>query len=77
MHTKLDITNNLLTVRDTVGGIASHTLLCILFPENAFSIEEAVEEVNSVTREDIIEAAGSLTLDTVFVLSSKGGAENE
>lgn len=77
MHTKLDITNNLLTVRDTVGGIASHTLLCILFPESAFSIEEAVNEVNSVTREDIIEAAGSLKLDTVYVLRSKGGAENE
>ena len=77
MHTKLDITNNLLTVRDTVSGISSHTLLCILFPESAFSIEEAVKEVESVTRGDIIEAAGSLTLDTVYVLRSKGGAENE
>ena len=77
MHTKLDITNNLLTVRDTVSGIASHTLLCILFPESAFSIEEAVKKVGSVTREDIIEAAGSMTLDTVYILRSKGGAENE
>ncbi|MBR5088689.1 MAG: hypothetical protein IK093_04610, partial [Ruminiclostridium sp.] len=76
-HTKLDITNTLLMVRDTVNGISSHTLLCILFPESALSVEEAIKETSSVTREDIIEAAKSLTLDTVYILTSEGGAADE
>lgn len=41
----------------------------------AYSPEEQIEKLMKVTREDIIEAAKSLKLDTVYVLSGKECAE--
>ncbi|MBP1559879.1 MAG: insulinase family protein [Oscillospiraceae bacterium] len=41
----------------------------------AYSPEEQIEKLMNTTREDIIEAARSLKLDTVYVLTGKDGAE--
>ena len=69
---KLDITNKIMLSQDTVSGITSRCFSGILYPENALSAEETIALVNSVTREEIIEAAGSLTLDTVYILTPEG-----
>ena len=37
-----------------------------------YSPEEEIEHLRAVTREDVIKAASSLTLDTVYVLTKKG-----
>ncbi|MBR5090904.1 MAG: insulinase family protein, partial [Ruminiclostridium sp.] len=65
---KLYICNLLRSVGDTLGGISSRALSNILYPETSGTVEENIERVNAVTREDIIEAASSLRLDTVFIL---------
>ncbi len=41
------------------------------------SLEEAIESYRSITREDIIEAAKSFTLDTVYVLEAEEEQEEE
>lgn len=74
---KLDIKNSMLMSRDTVTGLTSLCLSGIIYPENAIPVEEMTEKVNAVTREEIIEAAKSLTLDTVFTLTCEGGADDE
>ena len=42
-----------------------------IFEGEIKSIEEMAERVNAVTKEEIIEAAKLLTLDTVYVLKNK------
>ncbi len=39
----------------------------------AFTPEQEIERINAVTRQDIINAAKSFKLDTVYVLTKKGG----
>ena len=41
----------------------------------SFSPEDQIEKLMKVTREDIIDAAKSLKLDTVYILSGKESAE--
>lgn len=67
---KLYIVNLIRSAGDTVSGISSRCLINILFPENADTPEAAIEKIKAVTRDDIIEAARSLRLDTVFMLRS-------
>ncbi len=67
---KLYIINLMRSGLDTVNGVASKCLSGILYPENAITIEEMIKQVEAVTREEIIEAALSLKLDTVFILDS-------
>ncbi|MBO6230297.1 MAG: insulinase family protein [Ruminiclostridium sp.] len=74
---KLYIINIIRAVSDTVGGITSRCLSNILFPEYAEPPEEIIERINAVTREDIMEAAASLKLDTVYVLSTDKEAGEE
>ena len=38
----------------------------------SYSPEEEIERISAVTREDIIAAAKSMKLDTVYVLTGKG-----
>ena len=67
---KLYMINSIRSVRDTLGGIAGACITDILDPDWAFDTDELTEKINSVTRGQIIEAANTLTLDTVFVLRS-------
>ncbi len=75
MKTKLSMTNSLRSVSDRVSGIASWHLNSLA---NGFSVtpDEEIEFNNAVTREQIIEAAKEVILDTVFVLTS-GEEEKE
>lgn len=68
--TKLAVINSFRTSNDTVGGIDSW-YFSQLFDGDFKSIEQASAEFNSVTKEEVIEAARRLTLDTVFILKNK------
>ena len=74
---KLYIINMIRSVGDTVSGISSRCIVNIMFPEYADSPEQMTEKISAVTREDIIEAAQSLQLDTVFILRSGKEAAGE
>ena len=47
------------------------------YPENSFDTDEEIKLIQEVTREEIIEAARSLQLDTVFILRPETEAEKE
>lgn len=65
---KLDMINSILSMRDTINGLSAACLNDILFPEEAFPVEERLAKVKAVTREQIIAAAKTLVLDTVYIL---------
>ena len=65
---KLYIINSYRSMNDTVSGIGGKCLTSILTPELDVDVEERVRGIAAVTREEIIEAAASLKLDTVFTL---------
>ena len=77
MKVKLYIINMLRSVGDTVTGISSRCLNHILFPEYAEPVDAVIEKIDAVTRDEIIEAAKSLKLDTVFILRQEKGADEE
>ena len=72
---KLYIINMLRSTRDTVSGITSECFARIVYPDFSDSVEESIRKINAVTREDIIEAARSLKLDTVYILTSEKEAD--
>ena len=74
---KLFIINLIRSIGDSVGGITSRTSSIILYPENNFDTDEEIKLIQEVTREEIIEAARSLQLDTVFILRPETEAEKE
>lgn len=70
--------NRLRTYNDSCKALAAWYLTCI-YNDDIKSPEDAIEESDRVTREEIIEAARSVKLDTVYALISsddtdKGGA---
>ena len=67
-NVKLYIINSYRASNDTVSGISGKCLGAILCPDADVDVEEKIRKVRAVTREDIIEAAGSFKLDTVFIL---------
>ncbi len=64
---KLSVANDFVSICDTVSGIGEW-YVSQLADARLLSVEEAIEDFNSVTKEQIIEAANKLTLDTVYVL---------
>lgn len=68
--TKLSVINAFRSTSDTVSGIDlwySNQLL-----EDGFkSVEEMSKEINAVTKQQIVDAAQKLTLDTIYVLKNK------
>lgn len=68
--TKLAVINSYYSSNDTVRGINSWYMNRI-FDGEICSIEEMAEKINAVTKQDVIEAARLLTLDTVYTLKSK------
>ncbi len=64
---KLSIANDFVSICDTISGIGEW-YVSQLADGRLLSVEEAIEDFNSVTKEQIVEAAGKLTLDTVYVL---------
>ena len=68
--TKMAVINSFNSSNDTVSGIESWYSSQLLNGEFK-SIEELSEEINAITKEEIIKAAQKLTLDTVYVLKNK------
>lgn len=71
---KLFVANSFVSICDNVGGIVGW-YTSQLGDGKLLSVEEAIEEFNAVTKEQIIEAANKLTLDTVYVLKGKEGGK--
>lgn len=70
MYAKLSIANSFAGICDTVYGIYG-LYFTQLFDGKFLSAEESIAEFNSVTKDQVIEAARKLTLDTVYVLRKK------
>ena len=68
--TKMAVINSFYTSNDTVSGIESW-YANQLFDGEFKTIEEMSAQINAVTKEEIVNAAKKLTLDTVYVLKNK------
>lgn len=66
--TKLSMSNAFYSSCDTVGGISSYYLAQML-DSTVYTPAQAVEKINSITKEDVVRCAKKLTLDTVFTLT--------
>ncbi len=67
----LSLVNSAKSINDSSASIASWYLKQDLMGTD-YSPEDEIEMLKAVTKEDIIKAANSLTLDTVYVLTNKG-----
>lgn len=67
---KLSVASDFVSVMDTVTGNEEWFVSQLTDPE-FLTVEETTERFNAVTREQIIEAANKLTLDTVYILKGK------
>ncbi len=76
-NAKTAVCGSMRSYNDSVSGLAAWWLTQLCVWNRDFSPEDAIEKYKSITREDIIEAAKSYKLDTVYIMSSddKGGAE--
>lgn len=73
-NSRLSIINGLRGVNDGAGSIAEWYFKQS-YSGTSYSPEDEIDRINAVTREDIIKAANSLKLDTVYVLTGKECAE--
>ena len=67
---KLSVASDFVSLTDAVTGNEEWFVSQLMDPE-FLTVEETTGKFNAVTREDIIEAANKLTLDTVYILSGK------
>lgn len=73
---KLSASNSFITLSDTLGGMEAWYISQMLDKE-MLSPKEAAERICAVTKEQVINAARMVTLDTVYVLKSVEGGTNE
>ena len=72
---KLSLCNSYRTIGDYLGGMESWYLTQTFRPR-VQTPEEAAEEINQVTKEQIVEAANRVTLDTVYqLIGNEGNAQ--
>lgn len=71
---RLSVGNSYRTVRDYLGGL-ENWYVSQAFCEKIQSPEEAAEEINSVTMEQVVQAANRVVLDTVYRMVGKEEAE--
>lgn len=71
-NSALSIINNQRAVNDSPYALASWYLRQA-YNGTTFTPEQEIERINAVTKEDIIKVAKSLKLDTVYILTKKGG----
>lgn len=67
---KLAVANSFVSICDSVGG-NTEWYVSQLGDKKLMSVEEAVAAFEAVTKEQIVEAANKLTLDTVYVLKGE------
>lgn len=73
---KLSIANSYLTSVDTSSGTLGWYLMQI-YKGTQLTPQQQAEKIAAVTKEDIVAAANRLTLDTVYVLTSKDDGTEE
>ena len=71
---RLSVGNSYRTVGDYLGGL-ENWYVSQAFCEKIQSPEEAAEEINSVTMEQVVQAANRVVLDTVYRMVGKEEAE--
>jgi len=64
------VASDFVSITDTVTGNEEWFVSQLTDPE-FLSLEETTAKLNAVTKEEIIEAANKLTLDTVYILTGK------
>ncbi|WP_040197739.1 EF-P 5-aminopentanol modification-associated protein YfmF [Candidatus Soleaferrea massiliensis] len=69
-NTFLSLINALRTVEDSLGGLENWYLTQIMLGTSC-SPAEQIERVSKVTRQDVIDAANHMLLDTVYFLTAK------
>lgn len=74
-NAKTAVCGSLRSYNDTASGLATWWLTQLCVWDRDFSPEDAIEKYKSITREEIIEAAKSYKLDTVYIMSSSKGGE--
>ena len=67
---KRNMSNGLRTVSDYLSSIENF-YLSQTFDNTKYTIDELIDKINSVSKEQIIDAAKSITLDTVYILKGK------
>ena len=67
---KMSIVNSILSTRDSLAAIEGFYLYQAL-DETIFSIDETIDIINSINKEDIVNSAKKVTLDTVYSLIGK------
>ena len=70
LETKLFITQSIQKIDDDLGALGSW-YVSRAFDENKQSPIDAIEKINSISREKVIEVARKLSLDTIYTLSGK------
>lgn len=71
---KLSLANNFRTISDYLSAMESWSLLQT-FDRKAYTPFEAADEVEKITRDEVIFAANRVTLDTVYTLTGNEEAE--
>lgn len=68
---KMSLCNSYRTISDSLGGLDSW-YLSQSFANHSQQPDEAAAEINAVTRQEIIDAANRVTLDTVYCMVGSG-----
>jgi predicted Zn-dependent peptidase len=71
---KLSLANSFRTISDYLSAMESWSLLQT-FDRKAYTPFEAADEVEKITRDEVIFAANRVTLDTVYTLTGNEEAE--
>lgn len=73
---RLSLVNAFNTISDGINSLEDHYMMQLL-DDKMLSPKEQIDLINKVTKDEIVEAAGGVTLDTVYTLTDKGGGSNE
>lgn len=68
--TKMSVSNSFRTMSDYLGGL-EYWYLSQAFDKNVLTPEQSAEEAEKVTKEQVVKAAQTVTLDTVYQLTGK------
>lgn len=71
------IINSLISIKDNQSSMIDYYMSCILFEGTIKDIEKYIEEINLITREDVIEFANNIKIDTIYLLSSSERSKKE
>lgn len=71
-NAKKYISNSMNSLQDSSAPMIDYYLSQDLFEENKKTIDEYIEKINSVTKEQILELANNIEIDTIYFLTNEG-----